>query len=239
MMVLWIIATTIAYYIKGICGFANTLIMTTILSFGTSNANISPIDLLLCCPMNLILTWENRKYLDSKIYLPLSCLVIAGSIPGAMLLKNVDAGAIKIVFGVVLAALGAEMYFQGQTQNNGRSSKVALALIGVLSGLLCGLFGVGALLGAYVGRVTDNSRSFKANLNAVFIVDNTFRMILYSTLGLLTIDTIKSALLLIPFALIGLFAGIKCSSHMNEKVVRKAIAVVLALSGIALIIKNL
>ena len=189
--------------------------------------------------MNLILTWENRKYLDSKIYLPLSCLVIAGSIPGAMLLKNVDAGAIKIVFGVVLAALGAEMYFQGQTQNNGRSSKVVLALIGVLSGLLCGLFGVGALLGAYVGRVTDNSRSFKANLNAVFIVDNTFRMILYSTLGLLTIDTIKSALLLIPFALIGLFAGIKCSSHMNEKVVRKAIAVVLALSGIALIIKNL
>ena len=37
MMYLWIIAAFIAYFIKGLCGFANTLVLTTILSFGASN----------------------------------------------------------------------------------------------------------------------------------------------------------------------------------------------------------
>lgn len=108
-MYLWIIAAVAAYFIKGLCGFANTLVFTSILSFGASNANISPIDLLLGYPTNLILTWKNRKSLDPKVYLPLSALVLAGSIPGALLLKNVDARAIKLVFGVVVAVFGVEM----------------------------------------------------------------------------------------------------------------------------------
>ena len=58
---LWMIAAMIAYFIKGLCGVANTLVFPSILSFGVSNANISPIDLLLGYPANLILTWKNRK----------------------------------------------------------------------------------------------------------------------------------------------------------------------------------
>ncbi len=44
---LWILAAAAAYFIKGLCGFANTLVFTSILSFGASNASISPVDLLL------------------------------------------------------------------------------------------------------------------------------------------------------------------------------------------------
>lgn len=114
-----------------------------------------------------------------------------------------------------------------------------LAIIGVAAGVLCGLFGVGALLAAYVNRVTDEDSSFKANISAVFIVDNTFRIILYSALGLLTFDTVLSVLKLIPFALLGLFLGIKCSNHMDGKNVKKITSVLLVLSGISLILKNL
>ena len=238
-MYLWIIAATVAYFIKGLCGFANTLIFTSILSFGTSNANISPIDLLLGYPSNLILTWKNRRNLDPKVYLPLAALVLAGSIPGALLLKNVDARAIKLVFGIVVAALGAEMLSRESSKNRVRSSRITLAVIGVAAGVLCGLFGVGALLAAYVSRVTENGDSFKANTSAVFIVDNTFRIVLYRMLGLLTLATLKSSLLLIPFALLGLFAGIQCSTRMDEKRVRQITSVLLILSGISLILKNL
>ena len=230
-MYLWIIAAVAAYFIKGLCGFANTLVFTSILSFSASNANISPIDLLLGYPTNLILTWKNRKSLDPKVYLPLAALVLAGSIPGALLLKNVDARAIKLVFGVVVAVFGVEMLSREYRKKKVRSSKLVLAIIGVTAGVLCGLFGVGALLAAYVSRVTEGG--------AVFIVDNPFRIVLYSALGLLTLDTVKSVLLLIPFALWGLYAGIKCSSRMDEKLVRKITSVLLVLSGISLILKNL
>lgn len=199
-MSLWFIAAAVAYFIKGMCGFANTLVFTSILSFGTANSNISPIDLLL---------------------------------------KHVDAAAIKVVFGVVVIVLGAEMLLRECRASKSESSKFILAVIGVLSGMLCGLFGVGALLAAYVGRVTEDSESFKANISAFFIVDNTFRVILYSCLHLLTLQTIKMSLLLIPFALGGLIAGIKCSQKLDDKLVRKCTVILLVISGVSLILKNL
>lgn len=238
-MYIWVLAAVVAYFIKGLCGFANTLVFTTILSFGTVNANISPIDLLLGYPANLIITWENRKKLDPKIYIPLAVLVLAGSIPGAFLLKNVDAGAIKLVFGVVVVGLGAEMLSREYSKKNIRSSRTVLVIIGILAGVLCGLFGVGALLAAYVNRVTEDGGSFKANISAVFIVDNTFRIFLYQMLGLLTFDTVKSTLILIPFAFAGVFAGITFGNHVDEKNVRKITSILLVMSGISLILKNL
>ena len=238
-MNLWIIATVAAYYIKGLCGFANTLVFTSVLSFRESNAAISPVDLLLGYPMNLILVWKSRKSLDPKIYVPLAMLVLMGSIPGAFLLKNVDVGAIKLVFGLVVIAFGTVMLSQEDNKKGVFFSKKVLAMVGVLAGVVCGLFGVGALLAVYVGRVTENSDSFKANISMVFIVENTFRIILYGILNLLTTDTVNSALMLTPFALLGLFTGVKFSDFLNEKLVRKFTSMLLLLSGIALILKNL
>lgn len=237
-MCLWSIAAFIAYFIKGLCGFANTLVFTSILSFSAANAAISPIDLLLGCPMNLILAWKNRSSLNPKIYVPLAVLVLAGSIPGALLLKNVDARAIKLVFGVIVAVLGLEMLSREYSPKGVRSSKTVLAVIGIMSGVLCGLFGVGALLAAYVSRVTENSDSFKANISAVFIADNTFRIILYGMLGLLAFDTAKTVLMLMPLALLGLLAGMRFSDSLNQKLVGQFTSVLLVLSGIALILKN-
>ena len=38
-MWLWILAAFAAFYIKGLCGFANTLVFTSILGFGANNIN--------------------------------------------------------------------------------------------------------------------------------------------------------------------------------------------------------
>ena len=238
-MYLWIIAALSAYFIKGLCGFANTLVFTSILSFHTANANISPIDLLMGYPSNIILVWKNRKQLDYKIYLPLICLVLIGSIPGALFLKNLDGGVIKLVFGFVVIALGTEMFIREYSNKEMKSSPMVLAVIGVVSGMLCGLFGVGALLATYVGRVTDDTVSFKANISAVFIADNTVRVILYSILHIITFDAIKISILLIPFAMTGLIAGIKCAAIMDERRIRKIMAILLVLSGISLVLKNI
>lgn len=54
-MVLWVIAAFAAFFVKGLCGFANTLVFTSILGFGAANVNISPVE-LLGYPTNLILT---------------------------------------------------------------------------------------------------------------------------------------------------------------------------------------
>ena len=236
-MWLWILAVLAAYFIKGLCGFANTLVLTTILSFGTDNADISPVDLLLCYPMNGIMTWKNRKKLDRRVCLTLSVLVLAGSIPGAFLLKNLDAHVLKLLFGVVVVFMGLETLWR--KKGTMRSSKIVMGIIGVAAGLLCGLFGVGALLAAYINRVTDDSEAFKANICAVFLVENTFRVILYLCLGLIALSTVKQVLWLLPIAFVGLALGIISSRKLNEKHAKTVMAVLLIVSGLSLIVKNL
>lgn len=229
----------IAFYIKGLCGFANTLVFTSILAFGTTNINISPVELILGYPTNLILTWKNRNKLNKAIFIPLSILVLIGSIIGAVLLKKVNPGYIKIVFGIIVVLIGTEILLREFNKLQLKESKIFLGVIGVLSGVLCGLFGVGALLAAYIGRVSNNSEEFKANISAVFIVENSFRIILYIVLGIFTLSGIKQAIILFPFMLIGLFLGIKSSKILNEKTVKILVIVLLIISGVMMVVNNI
>ena len=119
------------------------------------------------------------------------------------------------------------------------SSKILLTIIGILSGFLCGLFGVGALLGAYVGRTTDNMKAFKANICTVFVIENTFRIILYLFYGILTVAALRRALVLAPFMSVGLFAGMFSAGKISEQVVKKIVIILLIVSGVALILTNL
>lgn len=238
-MIWWIVATLCAFYVKGLCGFANTLVFTTILSFGNNNINISPVELILGYPTNAILAWKERKSIKWSICLPLAALVIAGSIPGVLFLKNADTGMIKIVFGVVIVLIGLEMLLREFQTKKVKQSKIILGIIGVLSGILCGLYGIGALLGAYVSRVTDDSSSFKANICIVFLVENTFRIILYGLWGIITFDILKQAIILVPLMLIGLVLGMLSGKVLKESVVKKVVIIMLMISGVALVVNSL
>lgn len=259
----WIVATLCAFFVKGLCGFANTLVFSSILSFGSSNLNITPVEVLLGFPTNLILAWRERKGIRWKLCIPLILLVLAGNIPGMLLLKTVDAGSLKIFFGFVIAGIGAEMLVREyQTASNGQEARnqraasnsqeargqepglpglpsslpgrLPLLFIGILSGVLSGMFGIGAMLAAYISRVTDDSHGFKANMCAIFIVENLFRIFLYLVSGILTPGVLWQAALLFPAMLAGLAAGIRSSSLLNERVVRKLVLVMLVVSGISL-----
>lgn len=238
-MYIWIIAALVAFFIKGLCGFANTLVFTSILGFRADNVNISPVELILGYPANLILVWKNRKLLEHRIWLPLSLLLLAGSIPGALLLKNVDAGALKIVFGVMVILIALEMLLREFSSKSFEDFKPLRVIIGLLSGIMCGLFGIGALLAAYVSRVTGSGNEFKANISAVFFVENTFRIILYGILGIFTFESLKQSLILMPFVLLGLFAGIFAAKFLNEKTAKILVILLLIISGAVLIFKNI
>ena len=87
-MAWWMTAALCAFYVKGLCGFANTLVFSTILSFGSSNLMITPVELLLGFPTNLIIAWRERRSVQWSLCIPLIALMLAGNIPGLFLLKN-------------------------------------------------------------------------------------------------------------------------------------------------------
>lgn len=238
-MVYWIVATLCAYFVKGLCGFANTLVFTSILSFGVNNVDISPVDLLLGFPANVIVVFRERKAVKWSLCLPLAGLVILGCIPGALFLKNVDVKLIKIFFGAVIIFVGVEMLLREMRAKKTKPSRAMMLFIGVLSGVLCGLYGVGALVGAYISRMTDDSHAFKGNISMVFFCENVFRIILYIASGVMTMTAFLSALKLLPVELAGLALGMLAGKVMDERKAKYAVVAALIVSGAALIVNSL
>lgn len=228
-------AAVCAYFVKGLCGFANTLVFSTILSFSTNNVNISPVELVLGLPSNIMISYKERKSVQWKVCLPLAGLVLLGDIPGILLLKNTNTQVIKGIFGFVIIAIGVEMLLREYMRKT-KKSQLLLITVGILSGILCGLYGIGALLAAYMGRVTDNSSSFKGNLCIVFLIDNLFRLVMYGVTGIITLATLKQSVILFPFMALGLFLGMKGSSFLDEKKIKKLVIIMLILSGVSLIV---
>ena len=235
----WIVATLCAFFIKGLCGFANTLVFSTILSFGNSSINITPVELLLGYPTNAILAWKERKSINWGMSIPLAILVLAGSIPGAYFLKTAHEEVVKTVLGFVIVFIGLEMLLRDRQSGQAKQSKVLLFFIGLISGILCGVYGIGALLSAYVSRTSKDSHAFKGNICLVFFFENTFRVLMYIFCGIITLETAKQTLLLVPWMFIGLSTGMASSRGLNEKIVKKLVIVMLIVSGVALIINNL
>ena len=238
-MIYWVVATLCAFFVKGLCGFANTLVFTSILSFGVDNVDISPVELLLGFPANAILAFRERRAIRWRLCLPLAALVILGCVPGALFLKRSDVRLVKLIFGVVIIFLGVEMLFRELRAKKGRPSKALMLIVGVLSGVLCGLYGIGALVGAYLGRCVDDSHAFKGNIAMVFFCEGLFRIILYRAWGVMAPGAFLSALKLMPFALAGLALGMLAGRVLNERRSRFVVIAALIVSGAALIVNSL
>ncbi len=228
------IATLAAFFIKGLCGFANTLIFQSILSFTTDNINISPVELLLSYPSNMLLAWTERKHLKTRIWLPISIMILAGSIPGVFLLKNLDGRYVKIVCGIVIVLAGIDMMLRKDTTPK-QPSRVSFVINGILAGLLCGIYGIGIILATYLNKITSNTHEFKGNMGMVFVIENTFRVILYIATGIITLEVAKEALILLPISIFAVLLGIKSATFLDEKVARKIVIVLLIISGAAMV----
>lgn len=231
-------AVVVSYFFKGLCGFGNTLIFSSIMSFFANTVSITPVESVLCLPSTSFIAWKNRKDLHWNIILPVAAIMVAGCIPGILVLKNSSPVALKIVFGVIVIALGVEMLLRERAGKK-KGSKIVLGLIGLLAGAMSGLFGVGALMSAYMSRTTETAGEFRGNICMVFLINDLTRLVLYIATGVLNMEILVTVLKLVPFMVLGLAAGNFLADKINEKAVKKAITVLLILSGVSLVVTNI
>lgn len=229
-----------AFFVKGITGFGNTLVMAPLFSFVVSNRFTTPVDLLLSIPTNAYLVWRNRKSIDIKTVIPLALMLLGGVVPGIMLLKVGNDLLLKSILGVVIVILGIEMLFRKQEQQTAKKgNKVLLVIIGLISGILAGMYGISAFLVAYISRTSDGRSQFRANLCSLFLVDNIFRLVWYSATGIMTGEVISSTLMIAPAVVVGMYIGTKVDTGLKEETVRKATIYLLIISGAVLLLRSL
>ena len=235
---LYAFSAFLAYFVKGLCGFANTLVFSSILSFWQDNIYITPIDLPLSLISNLLLVFHDHKALSVKIWGSGAFFMILGIIPGTFFLKAGDPALIKIILGFLTMGLALQMLLKKKSAG-GAGSALSHALIAILAGFISGLLGIGALISIYMARVTNSLEAFRGNLSLLFIMTNLFRFAIYIRTGILTAETFNISLTLVPFMLAGLLGGTMLSSRLGGTLVRRVIFFFLLLSGVALVVTNL
>lgn len=238
MFIVYAIAVVIAYTVKGLTGFANTLVFSTIMSMSGANiANITPIELVLGTPSNIFIAVRERKGFRLRVVAPLAALMVIGCIPGAMVLKFGNPALVKMLFGVGVTLVGLQTLLTEKL--NLKPNSIALCAIGIIAGVMCGMYGIGALLVAYVTKTTKTPEEFRANVCFVFILVDIFRTILYISTGIFTLEIFTWALKLAPFMIVGMAIGTVLSKKLNAALVKKIIMIMLVLSGVSLMITNL
>ena len=238
-MILWIIAAIAAGFIKGLCGVGDAPVFSAILSFAANNIDISPVSVVPSVLTNIIISWQNRKSLQARIWVPTALLLIAGTIPGILLLKNTDTGTLKLVFGFFIIFVGVLMLYNELSMRKIKPSKWLLLTVGVLAGVTSGLFGIGVLLIVYISLTTEDMSSFKGNICAIFAAENFVRLIMYIFFGLYTKPVLSHVALIMPFQFAGVFLGMRSAAFLDERKAKLTVMAVLIFSGIAIVIANL
>ena len=234
------ISTLLAYFVKSITGFGNTLVMGSLFSFAVPNRLTTPVDLIFSIPTNIYIAWRERKNISLKVVIPLSFMLLVGIIPGTFFLRVGNDRILKSILGIVVVGMALEMLTRKPTKNETKkNSPIFLIIIGIISGILAGLYGIGALLVAYISRTTNNKSEFRANICCVFLVNNVFRLFLYLFTGILNKEIFILTLILSPAVILGMIVGVKVDSKMKEETVKKSVIALLIISGTVLLVKSL
>ena len=100
-------------------------------------------------------------------------------------------------------------------------------------------YSVGALISAYISRATKDTHAFKGNMCMVFTAENTFRIIVYACLGILTGEVALRALMLVIPMLLAFFLGIAAGKRLDEGRAKRVVILMLIFSGAALVLTSL
>jgi uncharacterized membrane protein YfcA len=162
---------------------------------------------------------------------------IALGIPvGGWLLGRVDPRLLLAVLGGVLLAVGLA-FLLAPSRRVVRWPRWVVGPVGLLSGVLTGLFGTGGPpLVLYYQLGGADKAAFRGNLMAIFLLMTLFRVPTYAGLGLITEQRLVSSALVLPAVVAGAWLGNRLHLRVRESTFRRLVAGALVALGLLLAI---
>lgn len=233
------LAQLLAYTIKGMVGFGNPLISGPLLSMAMDNVVITPGTVLMDCPVNAYITWNNRKNFQWRKILPLLVFNILGVIPGTLLLRFSLPWVIKTALGIVVLILGLEMATRHlRPYRPGRFPDWFRFAVATFSGMCAGLFGINMFLTAYLQRTARDYSEFKGSTCFLFLGENIFRICFYLANGILNRTALLFGLISLPATALAMFLAGKLGRKLPEDKLEKAAIALFLLGGVSIIVKS-
>ena len=226
----------IGHFIKGFSGFASALFAIPLLALFLDIRFVVPVFLLFDLIGGAVMTVQNRRLIAWRSALLIFSGLAVGTAVGTYFLISFGNEELKRVFGIVIILFALKILIWDNESSKKEISRIWAPVSGFFGGCTGSMFGLnGPPLVFYLARQLRDKRIFRATLYGIFFVDACYRLILYSANKLITTEVVKFALYLIPFLLIGLFLGSRLHARINENVFKKAVALILVVTGAFLV----
>jgi uncharacterized membrane protein YfcA len=236
---LFVVAAFAGGFVSGFSGFAMGLVVS-----GVWLHIITPIQTAALIAGYGLLTQgygilKLRQALNWRKIWPLTLGTTIGIPIGVILLNYINPVYLRFGVGVLLVLYT----IYGLARPAFRPMKIGAAAdigIGVANGLVGGLTGLGGIVSTiscqWRGWTRDAQRAvFQPVLFAAFVVIS----ISMGITGTFTTETLKLYGLGLPFMLAGIWSGFKLYGKIDDETFRKAVLVLLLLSGLSLIVPAL
>jgi uncharacterized membrane protein YfcA len=192
--------------------------------------------LLVNLPAELWVVWTSRRDIVWRGVLVLFAGIAVGIPAGAWLLRRGEPGILLTALGLFLVAVGAVFLFVPAARPR-RWPDWFAPPVGVVSGLLTGLFGTGGPpLVLYYQLEGSGKAAFRGHLMAIFLLMTAVRVPSYAVFGLITPTRLWSALMVLPAVLAGAVIGNRIHLELGEETFRRVVSGALVVIGLLLLI---
>lgn len=187
--------------------------------------------------MDVIIVWHYRKTWNGAIVMMLIPGAVFGLSLGAMTFQFMDANLIKFIIGL-LALMFVLRYFLARSMKTepGKTGRVIPFILATASGFSSFVAHAGGppVKGILLQQKLEKSEF--VGTNSVFILFmNAVKIVIYSGMGQLTAESLKTSLVLSPMLFVGIAAGTYLHKVINPQIFLKLVYVFLFIAGTKLL----
>lgn len=222
--------------VSGFAGFALGLVVSPVWLHLFSPLQTATLIVGCGLCMQTYGTWKLRHALSWRDLWP---FIIGGAIGvpiGALLLTRIDPAYMRIGIGVLLLLYSTYGLARPAVKPLHATAPVELT-VGIFNGVLSGLTGLpGVIVSIWCqirGRPKDRQRAI---FQPVILATLLMSIASLGFAGAITLPTVKTFAIGLPALFLGALSGMKLYGHLDEAAFRKAILVLLLLSGLTLVI---
>jgi uncharacterized membrane protein YfcA len=234
------VVLVLAYAARGSTGFGGAVAMP-LLGLAIPLKVLIPAWTLLGLAAGITLLGRDRPHVAWR--------ELAGLVPGTLLgiaiglyvFKTLDAATLARSFGGAVALYG--LWSLASTFRPPAKWRVpdraAAALAGVLGGAVGTTFGTMASVfyAIYFDAIRMSKEQFRASMSAALVVLGIVRGLGYFAVDEFNRDVLATFAMAVPMMLIGIFIGDRIHSGLSDVMFRRVVAVALAVTGAALMLK--
>jgi hypothetical protein len=224
-----------AYTVLGLTGFGSTMVSIPILAHFLPLSYLVPLMALIDCVSAASVMRQRQQDVSRPELKRLVPLMFVGFLIGLTVLVGVPDRYLRIALGLFAAAVGIHGIFNPAVR--GAISGLWAIPAGLVGGVVAAIFGAGGpIYATYLGGRLADKNQMRSTMSTIIAISAFSRAVLYALGGLVLHAAIfLGVAVCAPFAWLGLRLGSRIHVSLTQQQMRRAIGVVLLLTGLSLL----